>query len=42
NPLRVLCQRIASPGDLNKLFLDGHLKRARFYRWAKTMKNYVT
>jgi hypothetical protein len=38
DPLRELCQRITEPNNPNGFLLDGHSKRARFYRWAKKIK----
>ncbi|CAF1067982.1 unnamed protein product [Didymodactylos carnosus] len=35
DPLRVFCERMALPNVLN---VDGHSKRARFYRWTKKIK----
>jgi hypothetical protein len=38
DPLRALCERIASPNYSNEFLLDGHSKRARFYHRAKKIK----
>ena len=39
DPLSLLCGHNISSNDLHEYLLNGNSKRARFYRWAKTIEN---
>lgn len=38
DPLLTFCEQITSPNYPHEFLLDGHSKRARFYRWVKKIK----